>query len=162
MVAGIIWEKESFVDLKTSFLSPYLPDKLLKCECVLKVEKYKKNNKWLKLIKLQNISLIPRENGMWFWQTILSENFHSTPFPFFSPFLPTSLSVTQKKQVLLQLYFNKIFNFRQFQMELIGWIVAPDCVLCVQMYQIDIQLLGTYYFLMSKIFGYSPFRGNGP
>ncbi len=26
-----------------------------------------------------------REKGMWIWQTILSENFSSTPFPFFSP-----------------------------------------------------------------------------
>ena len=56
--------------------------------------------------------------------TILSENFPSTPFPFFSPFLPTNLSVT-KKQVLLQIYSNKKFNFRQFQIELIGWIAAP-------------------------------------
>ena len=51
-----------------------------------------------------------REKGMQFIQTILRENFPSYPLP---------LQLHQK-QVLLQLNSNKIFNFRQFQMELIG------------------------------------------
>ena len=29
-----------------------------------------------------------REKGMWFWQTILKENFPTTPFPFSSPSFP--------------------------------------------------------------------------
>ena len=44
------------------------------------------------------------------------------PLSLFSPLLiHFPFSYTKKKQVLLQLYSNKIFNFRQFRMELIGW-----------------------------------------
>ena len=46
-------------------------------------------------------------------------------FPFSLPLLIHFPFIYPKKQVLLQLYSKKIFNFRQFQMELIDWIAAP-------------------------------------
>ena len=42
-----------------------------------------------------------RKNGMWFWQTILRENFLTTPFPF-SPLLTHPSSITWK----IKIYFH--------------------------------------------------------
>ena len=50
-------------------------------------------------------------------KTILSDNFPTTPFHFFSPLLNHFPLVTWK----YKFYSNKIFNFRQFQMELISF-----------------------------------------
>ncbi len=61
---------------------------------------------------------------MWFRQTILSKNFPTSLFPYLSPSYPLPFSY-MKKQVLRQPNANKISNFWQFQMELIGWSAAP-------------------------------------
>ena len=43
------------------------------------------------------VLLISREKGMWFWLTILNENFPTTLFPYFSHFLPNSLLLHKNK-----------------------------------------------------------------
>ena len=47
--------------------------------------------------------------------------FPFNPFPLFLPFFPLPFQLNQKNKF----YSNKIFIFRQFHMELIGWIAAP-------------------------------------
>ena len=55
--------------------------------------------------------------------TILSKNFATILFQYFSPPLSYPLPLIYiKKKVLRQLYANKIFNFLQYQMDLTGWI----------------------------------------
>ena len=73
---------------------------------------------------------------MGFWQTILSENFHITPFPLFYSSYSLPFSYIKK-----QVYADKIINFRQFLMELIGkkkfWIYRGILLKMVKIYLHD-------------------------
>ena len=52
------------------------------------------------LFIISNLTIFDREKEMWFWQTILKENFPTTPLPFVSPSCPPLFSYILKKNKL--------------------------------------------------------------
>ena len=65
--------------------------------------------------KKQNVFKKCRDQGMCFRQTILSENFPTTLFPYFSSFLSTSLQLHKKLSFTLpQIYPQNISKQNQF------------------------------------------------
>ena len=70
-----------------------------------------------------NVPSLPviRENGMWFWQTILSKGFPLI-FPFFSLFLPTSLTVTPKHKFYSNKYLISAISNG------INWLNSSPCL----------------------------------